>query len=1285
MPVGYPNQNGNSSGAKSIAVTVATTTNINLNSAAATYDGYTMSVGNTILVWQQTPDSGNGNVNNGIYTWNALGQPLTRTTDFTIWDNFIDLFISISQGNTLKGQTYISNARAGGVLGTSPLLITSVTAGTVSSINGLTGAVDMVSPDNSSNINVSGKNLQITTNLSSTGAIDFNNNVFKLNATAVPPNQMFNGIDSNGNYQYTPIAITVLQGGTGANNKTAGFNNLSPLTTIGDLITSDGTNNVRVAGNNSTTKAMLIQSGNGTTPTVPTWQQISGNTNFNNPNQLVLLDNTNRIYNPNLSGNGQIDVSRTVIGGGVTSPSNVVIANWDTIETLCNKTQGQLNARVKVYGGSSSTIAYAINDIVSYLGKFYICIQANTGNTNPPDTSPLYWTEYLLNNNVTTQGNAFNGANQLLQLDNAGKIADARLSSNVALGTTTTFASATNTMTLGIGGVTLPTSIINSVSNTFNPTTNMLTTTINGVSSTPINIGGGSNVEQDYTVDFITYTNVGTISGVQTLTGLNGVDTFTTGDGNIVLLLWNSTGTAGVYSTSSTGAWTLIALYSTIPAGTLFNVKQGNLTNNIFVKAPTQVGNNYFLLNNNAPLQVKYIEFNNSLTLNNSQTISSIGLTLNEGDLVVVCAQSGNIKKPFLYRVTGLGAWSQLATNVQLNGYSFNVIGNPANNSLGINNNTYYVQNGYISQNKAQYNVDFFATLSNSPTNINRTSAFDTWTSIDQALNDGITGDARLMFILDTPNGKISGQNGVFGTQSNLVYGSSYYYFTNNLDYFNYDATINDGWVDTQFFDPNAGVIGTGNAGIYVNRSDPTAPWNTNTSFSTYWTNGTLGNASRKSIEIANNVHVDDYIPFDITGAEFVGDKSMRYGYVQGTIINPVQYQRAITESFGNTDGTSFFIGSSLFYENLNLYYYGQTLNHESGFLSYKNSIIANSTINMLGTQTNATELSYINSYFDFSTAITRGSGADGLIYGYGITSNSNFDISKFDFISMPQPQTPQTITSPSGTINLNDGVANVDLYSTSNVTSAITLVITGIVGNQDIEIKNIGTGYLRTVLLQLPSGWTYSGSYPTYNYTNLSGVNFYRFSLGSGDIFKFRANWVTKVIDLRIGNRVPTKAVIGINAQSYTTSSSPNLVWNTGVAGYNTAVPVNAFNFGTTGYIYIPDGRWVDITISFPYSLVPAGLNPDTTLTISTSNSNISIQGRKVYNYSSSSFANTAKGYFTCTFSALSISTTNTGIQSAILVNLNVGTDTFSITSIGQLNIDGVDVTPITNTSLIG
>ena len=40
--------------------------------------------------------------------------------------------------------------------------------------------------------------------------------------------------------------VSVADGGTGASNATAGFNNLSPLTTKGDLVTRDSTNNVRL-------------------------------------------------------------------------------------------------------------------------------------------------------------------------------------------------------------------------------------------------------------------------------------------------------------------------------------------------------------------------------------------------------------------------------------------------------------------------------------------------------------------------------------------------------------------------------------------------------------------------------------------------------------------------------------------------------------------------------------------------------------------------------------------------------------------------------------------------------------------------------------------------------------------------------------------------------------------------------------------------------------------------------------------------------------------------------
>lgn len=71
----------------------------------------------------------------------------------------------------------------------------------------------------------------------------------------------------------SPLAIS--DGGTGGATATAGFDNLSPLTTLGDMIYRDGSNNVRLAGNVTTTKQFLSQTGDGVNSAAPAWAALA--------------------------------------------------------------------------------------------------------------------------------------------------------------------------------------------------------------------------------------------------------------------------------------------------------------------------------------------------------------------------------------------------------------------------------------------------------------------------------------------------------------------------------------------------------------------------------------------------------------------------------------------------------------------------------------------------------------------------------------------------------------------------------------------------------------------------------------------------------------------------------------------------------------------------------------------------------------------------------------------------------------------------------------------------
>lgn len=73
---------------------------------------------------------------------------------------------------------------------------------------------------------------------------------------------------------WTGSAVGLTYGGTGATSKTAGYNALSPMTTLGDIEYHDGTNGVRLAGSISASRRFLTQTGTGTVSAAPGWNAI---------------------------------------------------------------------------------------------------------------------------------------------------------------------------------------------------------------------------------------------------------------------------------------------------------------------------------------------------------------------------------------------------------------------------------------------------------------------------------------------------------------------------------------------------------------------------------------------------------------------------------------------------------------------------------------------------------------------------------------------------------------------------------------------------------------------------------------------------------------------------------------------------------------------------------------------------------------------------------------------------------------------------------------------------
>jgi hypothetical protein len=133
----------------STTVMAASTANLTL-SGTQTVDGVALSAGNTILVKDQTTQSGNG-----IYT--VAAGAWTRMAAMDTWAEVPGMLVSVQQGTVNHDTVWLSTADAGGTLGTTAITFTQlpgpsdITAGA-----GLlrTGQViDVVAADNSMTVN----------------------------------------------------------------------------------------------------------------------------------------------------------------------------------------------------------------------------------------------------------------------------------------------------------------------------------------------------------------------------------------------------------------------------------------------------------------------------------------------------------------------------------------------------------------------------------------------------------------------------------------------------------------------------------------------------------------------------------------------------------------------------------------------------------------------------------------------------------------------------------------------------------------------------------------------------------------------------------------------------------------------------------------------------------------------------------------------------------------------------------------------------------------------------
>ncbi|MBK7883525.1 MAG: hypothetical protein IPJ81_06800 [Chitinophagaceae bacterium] len=86
--------------------------------------------------------------------------------------------------------------------------------------------------------------------------------------------------------------LSITRGGTGQATAILGFNALSPLTTLGDLLYHNGTNNVRLAGQITVAKQFLSQTGTGVISAAPVWEVVTAG-DVGGGEALTKIDDTN--------------------------------------------------------------------------------------------------------------------------------------------------------------------------------------------------------------------------------------------------------------------------------------------------------------------------------------------------------------------------------------------------------------------------------------------------------------------------------------------------------------------------------------------------------------------------------------------------------------------------------------------------------------------------------------------------------------------------------------------------------------------------------------------------------------------------------------------------------------------------------------------------------------------------------------------------------------------------------------------------------------------------------
>lgn len=280
------------------SVRAATTTNGTLATAFAngqTVDGVALATGDRVLLKNQTTGS-----QNGIYTVNTSGAP-TRATDADTNAEVPGATVFVREG-TINADTQWTCTNDTVTLGTTSVTFAQVSgAGTYSAGAGLSLIGNQFGVDGTV-VTLAGTQIltnksiaatQLTGTLAAAQFPALTGHVITTAgnlATTIQPGVVTNamlagaiaaaklvgsdiatvGTVTGGTWNATPIGLAY--GGTGQTTAAASFDALSGMTALGDLVYGGAAGTrTRLAGNTTTTRKFLRQTGDGTNSTAPAW------------------------------------------------------------------------------------------------------------------------------------------------------------------------------------------------------------------------------------------------------------------------------------------------------------------------------------------------------------------------------------------------------------------------------------------------------------------------------------------------------------------------------------------------------------------------------------------------------------------------------------------------------------------------------------------------------------------------------------------------------------------------------------------------------------------------------------------------------------------------------------------------------------------------------------------------------------------------------------------------------------------------------------------------------